>query len=108
MFEKFLDVDDVAGQSGLGPNGMTGPHLNLRTHLGNRRNISGHAWNSACVCSVKVKGVLVVGRCPGPISCLLYLYFLTFTKQLQSILPIRDVLQGDFYMVSEISGMGPK
>ena len=82
LFEKSLDVDDVVGLSGLRPNGMTGPHLNLRTHLRNRRNISGPAWPSACVYSRETKGVLMVGRCPGPIGCLLYLYLFTFTKEL--------------------------
>ena len=84
LFEKSSNVDDVASLSGLRPNGMTGPHLNLRTNLRNRRNISGHAWTSACACvySGEMKGVLAVGRCPGLIGCLLYLYLFTFTKEL--------------------------
>ena len=108
LFQKSLDVDDVAGLSGPRPNGMTGPHLNLRTHLRNRGNISGSTWTSECVDSGETKGVLALGRCPGPIGSLLYLYLFTFTKELQGILPIWDVMQGDFCMMGEISGMGPK
>ena len=82
LFENSLDVDDVAGLSGLHPNGMTGPHLDLRTHLRNRGNISGPVWPSACVYSRETKGVLALGQCPGPIGCLPYLYLFTFTKEL--------------------------
>ena len=39
-FEQSLNVDDVAALSVLRP--TTGPHLDLRADLGNRRNISTH------------------------------------------------------------------
>ena len=35
LFEKLLNINDVAGLSGLRPNRMTRPHLDLHTHLGN-------------------------------------------------------------------------
>ena len=59
-----------------------------------------------CVSSEETKGALALGRCPEPVACLLYFYFLIFYKQPKSILSIRDVLQGDICMMGEISGRG--
>ena len=43
LFEQSLNVGYIASLSDRRPNGMTGPHLDFRTDLGNRRNISGCA-----------------------------------------------------------------
>ena len=67
-----------------------------------------HGLQHVYIYSGKTKGVLALGRCPGPIGCLLYLYLFTFTKELQGILPIWDVMQSDLCMMGEISGMGLK
>ena len=49
--------------------------------------------------------VLVLGRCPGPVVCLLYFSLLIFYKESQRILPIWNIVQGDFCMVAKISGI---
>jgi len=71
LIEQPLNVYDVVVLSDPCPKGMTGPHLNLRTHLGNRTNISAYAYSSACVRNKETKGVLALSRCPGPVACLL-------------------------------------
>jgi hypothetical protein len=44
-----MDVNDLARLSDLGPNQMTAPHLDLRVHLGCRRNTSTHMQPSDSV-----------------------------------------------------------
>ena len=53
-------------------------------------------------------GVPALGWCPGPISRLLYFSLVIFYKESQGILPIWNILQGDFCMMAKISGMARK
>ena len=69
--EKCFNVDEVAILSDLGPKGMTGPHLDLRAHLGDRRSISAQMQCSVCVRSEEITGILALSWCPGPVGCLL-------------------------------------
>ena len=58
-----------------------------------------------CVYNEETTGVLALGRCPGPIGHLLYFSLLIFYEESQRILPIWNILQGDFCMMAKISGM---
>ena len=71
VLEKCFDVDDVAMLSGLGPKGMASLHLDLRVHLGNRRNISANSQCSERVRSEEITVILALGRRPGPVARLL-------------------------------------
>ena len=66
-----MDVDDVRILSDLRPQGMTGPHLDLDTDLGNRRDISANGQVSVGACREEAEGILAFGRCPGPVAYLL-------------------------------------
>ena len=67
--------------------------------------ISLHTHKVQSVCSEERTGILALGWCPGLRARLLYFSLLVFYKESQRILPIWDVFQGDFCMVTKISGM---
>ena len=68
LFEQSLSVNDAAVLPSLRQKGMPGLHLDLRAHLGKRRNISVHAYPSVCVCGEQKQGILALGRRPGLIA----------------------------------------
>jgi hypothetical protein len=84
---------------------MTLLHLDLRADVGCRGNVSTHARPSASVRSVETMDIHALCRCPGPVIFPLYNSFLISYKQPERILPIRDILQPNFWMLREMSGV---
>ena len=76
-----VDVDGVAVLSDLRPKGITGPHVDLRAHLGDQRKVPAHIQPSAHVHGEGLNGGPGSGQRPGLVGSLLYFYLLIFCEQ---------------------------
>lgn len=84
---------------------MTTFHLDLNAHLGTRRNISTYAQASASTHFKGTKDIRALDWCPGLVVCRRHFSLLIFNKQPQLILQFWDVLEYNFCMLPEMSGM---
>ena len=84
---------------------MTGSHSGLSADLGCWRNASIHAHPLVSGRIGEIRDVLVLDWCPGVVVFPLYFTLRIFYNQLQRILPIWNVLQCDFCMLVEMSGV---
>ena len=84
---------------------MAALHSDISTDLGCRRNLSIHANPLISVRIGEIMNILALCWCPGVVvfhlQCALHIFY----KQPQRISPIWNVLQYDFCMSAEMSGM---
>ena len=84
---------------------MAALHSDLSADLGCGRNTSIHAHASVSVRIGEIRDIQPLCWCPGVIVLYLYFSLPVVYKQPQSIRPVWNILQCDFCMLAEMSGM---